>query len=107
MADVIPHDFGKEHRETARSYARLVGILEDRAEAFIGNPSAFFADAGDRITALRLALKDAERALRPGPVQLVRDSDLIAPTMDTVVVCRDEYERLCKCAAIVRAAVNK
>lgn len=107
MADVIPHDFGKEHREAARSYARLVGILEDRAEAFIGNPSAFFADAGDRITALRLVLEEAERALRPGPVQWVRDEDQIANTMDTVVVRKDEYERLRKCAAIVRAAVNK
>lgn len=102
MGDIVTPDFGKSAREAARKYARLVGILDAQAEAFIRDPEAFFQDAGDRFERLATVINSAKDALRP-QVKVTRDDDPVAmDRMHTISVPRDEWERLRKCADIVR-----
>lgn len=106
MADVVEHDFGKSHREAARSYGRLVGIVEQQAEAFIGNPTAFFEDAGERIVKLQMVFRNAERALFQ-PVKMSCPEDEISSyRVEMVQISKDEYDRLKECARIVREAIR-
>lgn len=103
MPDVVDHDFGKKQRDAARAYGRLTGLLEAQAEAFIRDPSAFFEDAGNRIMALDMVIRSARNALRPRMACITNDDDIRMCAVETIRVSKDEWDRLQKCADIVRA----
>ncbi len=55
---VIQHDFGKEERESARRFARLVGLVEERNQDILANPIKYLDQAHDEIVRLRLFIEE-------------------------------------------------
>lgn len=106
MSDVVQYDFGKRSRDAARAYGRLVGLMEAQAEAFIGDPVAFFEDASDRIVKWEMLFRSAQRALEPTITKVSDDTPINECRVETMAISKDEYERLRKCAAIVQSALR-
>ena len=105
MDNITQHDFGKEHRDAARRFARLAGILERRAEEFLQNPIAFFNEAGGKIGALQMMIERAHDALRQR-IEVYDPARHMRPK-ETISVPKDEWDRLQACARIVRDAATK
>ncbi len=90
---IIQHDFGKERRETARQFRRLLNLDALHEANVLANPVPYLERASERIFQLEKALFEAAAAARPateGPA---------APEM--IQVEKAEYERLLHCRAIV------
>ena len=49
MGDVIRRDFGKEDREAARAFARLMNIAEEIESDILNNPGKYLAMASARL----------------------------------------------------------
>jgi hypothetical protein len=105
VGNVTNHDFGRAHRDAARQFARLAGILEKRAEEFLQDPIAFFNEAGEKIGALQMVIEKAADALRIR-VERYDPAQHMRP-METITVHKAEWDRLQACARIVREAAEK
>lgn len=92
---VIHGNFGKAEREQARRMARLFGIAKELEEDILRDPAKYLRAAGDEITRLQLGIDHAVAALEMPLDQLAPDSAVTPrPTMKTIVVPADEWERM-------------
>ncbi|HYE38242.1 hypothetical protein [Methylocaldum sp.] len=99
-ANVEPVDFGREKREAARAFARLLGIVETHEAAIRADPVKYWKIAGEEISRLRLLLDDARDSLRPTFDLWGPPSPAYLPP-ETITVMKDELERLRACARII------
>jgi hypothetical protein len=91
--EVIQHDFGKEHRETVRRFARLLKLVEDRDADVLRDPLKYLKQAGDEIVRLQAFIRDLTE-LTYSPVQNYLRSNDPSPHFDTVQMMKGEYDRL-------------
>lgn len=95
-------DFGAKDRIAARRLSRLLSLVEAHEAAILDDPKKYFDMASDEIERLRAKFRAMEDALRPPMVCFVRKHDPISfQPMNTLVVRRDEYERLKAAAALI------
>jgi hypothetical protein len=97
---IIEHDFGKKDRETVRRFTKLVTLEAQHEAKVLANPIPYLERATERISQLEMALLDAAAALEPLSAE--------PPTsVQTVEVDKAEYERLLRCKALLKEAIEK
>ena len=105
MSDpIVSVDFGKDQRESARAFARLLGICEERSADILARPEFYLEQAAAEIHRLRDALRQAGDALRLPAMYYEQDADALCQPIQTIRVVKDDYDRLRRCAEIVEAA---
>jgi hypothetical protein len=101
--NIVPVDFGKDQRESARKLARLLGLVEQRERELLANPKPFLDRAYEEVLRLQLVLKRAHDALQPpAPVEITTEPPSFM-ALDVVSIPRDEYDRLRAMAAVIRS----
>jgi len=92
---VIEHEFGKERREIARRFRRLLNLDDFHDSNVLANPLPYLERASERIFQLEMTLFEAAKAAHPS---------LNAETAgDTVQITKTEYEALLRCREIVES----
>lgn len=99
---VTPIDFGKDRREAARTFSRLMGLVEAHEAAVLADPVKYLDMAGKEIGRLRHGIREARDALRRTVNIAPRQTEVYEP-IRTVNVSADEYERLKRAANIITA----
>lgn len=100
MAEVIECDFGKGPRESARALAKLLNLIEAQDADLLANPKKYFDWAASEICTLRQGIRAAASALN---IRLNWETDEpMTPSRETVVLTKDEYDRLKHCELLVR-----
>lgn len=94
-------DFGKQKNDAARKFASLVGIIEKRYHEFMDDPVKFFELAGEEIQRREAIIRDATDALRTEVTESIMTTTIPYQGIETVVVRKDEYLRLKRCANII------
>lgn len=96
MADVVAVDFGKEDREHARRFARLMGLLEAHEEDVLRNPGKHLKLAHDEISRLRRSIDGIRRAYRrsTGPVITNHETPIHEMRVETIIVSQREWAAL-------------
>ncbi|MGB8278184.1 MAG: hypothetical protein WCF20_09700 [Methylovirgula sp.] len=97
---IIEHDFGKKNCETVRRFTKLITLEAQHEAKVLANPIPYLERATERISQLEMALLDAARALDP------QRGEQPAPPQ-TIEIDKTEYERLLRCKAMVKEAVEK
>lgn len=105
MADIIPVDFGKEARESARSFARLMKLVNERDEDILAHPAKYLDMAGKRLAEcqeFRMKLYDALQT--PWAASLTSPNDAPPEQLkpDTVIIDRRDYEALQALKGLIR-----
>lgn len=96
MNEVIKHNFGKEHREHVRMFARLMGLAEKMDAAILADPVEHLRKAGERIAEQEdFIQKLREAIIEPWALQLQPNDGSVQPMkLDMVHVDRRDYEAL-------------
>jgi hypothetical protein len=90
---IIQHDFGKEKREIARRFRRLLNLDDFHDPNVLANPVPYLERASKRIYQLEKTLFEAAQAARAVSGQ--------PGTPEMIQVEKAEYERLLHCRAII------
>jgi hypothetical protein len=99
MGDLIEKDFGARTRQSARTFARLLGLLDSHASDVLARPGHYLDLMGKENLRLYSALRKADDCLR---IPVTAYTKELPSVHRTVVVCADEYARLIACANAVR-----
>lgn len=97
MGDVICRDFGKEDREAARAFARLMKIAEDAENDILNDPGKYLAMASARLAEaeqFKARLYDALHLPWAASATPFDPSKMPMLQPDTVTVDRRDYEAL-------------
>lgn len=101
MAEIIKQDFGRERREACRKLSRLIGLVEAQERELEDDPRRLLDLAGGEIVRLKRGIDEACEALRPRVYPYYPSLGDFIETR-TMVVDREELERLRKAADIIR-----
>lgn len=104
MSDVIEVRFGKEEREYARKFARLLGLVEQHDADVLADPIKHIKLASEEIARTRRQIQDARDAYRSScAVSCVQDDEPISSLniLDTLHVPRRDWEALQQMRKIV------
>lgn len=93
---VIEHDFGLQQRLTERRFGKLLSLDALHEANIRANPLPYLERASERIYQLEKLLFEAAQAAAP--------ADGAAPSAETILINKAEYERLLNCRAIVETA---
>lgn len=96
MADVVPVDFGKEDREHARRFSRLMGLVEQREADILREPGKYLKQSYEEVSRTRMAVEQIKstwrRAMMP---KYVDYSGPITPEgRETIIVRKHEWDAL-------------
>lgn len=98
MSEVIKHDFGKDDREHARRFARLLKLSEDHEAAILADPVKYIEIAGEAIAEQEQFVRLLKEALRtPWLTTLQKspaDEPLTMNRIETINIDRREYDAL-------------
>jgi hypothetical protein len=83
-----------------RRFTKLITLEAQHEAKVLANPLPYLERATERISQLEMALLDAAAALEPL-------SAVPASSVQMVEVDKAEYERLLRCKALLKAAVEK
>lgn len=101
---VIEADFGRSARESARKFARLSRLIEEREADILRDPVKYLDLASAEILRLRRAMEYSLSALDPPPVTW--DAEAAVQPLRTVVVVRDDWERMRECVRRLQADIQ-
>lgn len=106
--NVIPVDFGREQNDYSRRLSRLLKLADDHAEAVRADPVAFLRRAGDEIIRQREEMRALFETMFPLMPFAPSEEELghFIP-MQTVVIPREDYDRLKACEELVRGWEQK
>ncbi|WP_264050650.1 hypothetical protein [Methylobacterium flocculans] len=102
MSEIIPHDFGKRKRETARHLTRLLKLSAEQTAELKSDPVRLFNIAIQEISDLHRQIHEAQGALS-GPILLGTDKPSFGSNgRGFVRISSADYNKLKRCAEIVR-----
>lgn len=105
MGELLAVDFGKQARESARTFARLMGLAEELPTDILANPEKHLVAASAEIRRLRKIIEDARDSLRrPISLRAWTEGPVQFHPLSTVMVDRDEFARLRQMEARIRDA---
>lgn len=107
MTDVIKVEFGKEAREHARRFARLIGLLDRHAEDVLRDPISHMGRASKVIADLRIQIHEARVAWeRRNPItNYTPTEDIMAVSIDTIVVPKRDWDALQEMRRIIEKEI--
>lgn len=102
---VVPVDFGKEARESARAFARLMKIVDTNEAAILANPGRYLDMASKRLAEAERFASDLYDALHgPWAASIQRmDGPPEMLQLDTVTIDRRDYAALLALKALINA----
>jgi hypothetical protein len=104
MGEIVEQDFGKKDRDAARSFARLLHLVNETEADILANPGKYLDMAAAELVKARRLTLDLYKAIQK-PI-CMRPDWTPPDRMEVLYIDKEEYERWQRVQDIVRTAFN-